>query len=316
VNWRGNQATFSEDGGDEAEGFAGRGPRFVVRAARVVFRTLPLPHTRSMLDLWLLSLEVSPSKRDNFPFNLPMFKGGLRLGFGTPVAFFAGENGAGKSTLLEVLALRCALPTLGASETELDASLQSLRLASDQLQLKWRRRATRGFFARAEDFFGFQKRMNQTRRELELQIESYQGELGANREENQGIERAIGFLRGQIHELESRYGGDADARSHSEAFLNAFQSRIGAPGLYLLDEPEAALSPLRQMAFLKLVKDAAEAGSQFIIATHSPLLLRWDGAQIFDFDQIPPQHCEWEELSSVRLWRAFWSAPDSFLRRL
>ncbi len=269
-----------------------------------------------MLDLWLLSLEVVPSERDEFPFSLPMFRGGMRFEFGAPVAFFAGENGAGKSTLLEVLALRCALPTLGASETDFDASLQPLRRASDELRLKWRRRATRGFFARAEDFFGFQKRMNGTRRELELQIESYERELGSNREENKGIERAIGFLRGQIHEIEARYGEDADARSHGEAFLNAFQARIGAPGLYLLDEPEAALSPLRQMAFLKLVKDAVEAGSQFIIATHSPLLLRLDGAQIFDFDQTPPQPNEWEELASVRLWRAFWSTPDSFLRRL
>lgn len=267
-------------------------------------------------SLWLRSLEIIPSKRDGFPFDLPMIRSGFRLDFEGPVTFFAGENGAGKSTLLEVLALRCGFATLGASETEFDSSLKALRLLGDELQLKWRIRATQGFFVRAEDFFGFQKRINQTRRELELQIKSYQAELGSNREENKGIERAIGFIRGQIHELDSRYGEDADARSHGEAFLNAFQARISSPGLYLLDEPEAALSPLRQMAFLKLVKDATEAGSQFIIATHSPLLLRLDGAQIIDFDQVPPQPNEWEELASVRLWRAFWSSPAGFLRRL
>jgi predicted ATPase len=269
-----------------------------------------------MLDLWLRSLEVAPSRREQFPFNLPMMRNGLALNFASPVTFFAGENGTGKSTLLEVLALRCGLPTLGASDTDFDPSLRSLRDLSDDLHLKWRRRATHGFFARAEDFFGFQKRINQTRRDLELQIRDYETQLGDNREENKNIERAIGYIRGQIHELEARYGEDADARSHGEAFLNAFQARISAPGLYLLDEPEAALSPLRQMALLKLVKDAVEVGSQFIIATHSPLLLRLGEVHIIDFDQLPPRICEWEDLSSVRLWRAFWSAPDAFLRRL
>ncbi len=266
---------------------------------------------------WLRSIRLNAEATSTgFPFDLPLVRAGFRLEFEAPVTFFAGENGAGKSTILEALALGCDLPTMGAQDAQHDPTLGSVSALGNAIRFSWRRRTRNGFFFRAEDFFGFQKRMGELKRDLQVQIAAYESDVGDNREENYGIERAIGTLRGQIHELDSRYGEDADARSHGEAFLNAFRARISAPGLYLLDEPEAALSPLRQMAFLKLVKDAVEAGSQFIIATHSPLLLRLDGAQIFDFDSSPVQVCEWDELSSVRLWRAFWSAPDSFLRRL
>ena len=267
-------------------------------------------------SLWLASMNVPASTRGGFPFDLPLVAHGLHLEFSHPVTFFAGENGAGKSTILEVLALAADLPTMGEQDVQLDPTLEGVRALSGSVRLSWRRRARHGFGFRAEDFFGFQKRLEQLKRDLSNQIAAYEGEMSDNREENYGIERAIGYVRGQIHELDSRYGENADARSHGEAFLNAFGARISAPGLYLLDEPEAALSPLRQMAFLKLVKDGVEAGSQFIIATHSPLVLRLPGAQILDFDQMPPTPCEWDELESVRLWRAFWSAPDSFLRRL
>ncbi|BCM93263.1 hypothetical protein IAD21_05152 [Abditibacteriota bacterium] len=269
--------------------------------------------------LWLRSIELEQSlgaPRKDFPFNLPLVQVGLNLQLEAPVTFFAGENGAGKSTLLEALALSCELPTMGSHDAEHDPTLEGVGQLARSLQLGWRRRTRQGFFFRAEDFFGFQERIAQMKRELLAQIASYESELGDNREANHAIQRAIGFIRGQIHALDARYGEDPDARSHGEAFLNAFRARIAAPGLYLLDEPEAALSPLRQMAFLKLVKDAVEAGSQFIIATHSPLVLRMPDAQILDFEGVPPCPCEWEDLASVRLWHAFWSSPESFLRRL
>ncbi len=268
---------------------------------------------------WLRSVElkeINNAPQTAFPFNLPLVREGLSLQLESPVTFFAGENGAGKSTLLEALALSCALPTMGAHDAEHDPTLGGVNQLASLLRLGWRRRTRQGFFFRAEDFFGFQGRVAQMKRDLLEQIAGYESELSDNREANYAIQRAIGFIRGQIHALDARYGEDPDARSHGEAFLNAFRARIAAPGLYLLDEPEAALSPLRQMAFLKLVKDAVEAGSQFIIATHSPLVLRLDDAQILDFDSAPPSSCAWDDLASVRLWHAFWNSPDAFLRRL
>lgn len=269
-------------------------------------------------DVWLrsLSLEATPLSKTGFPYDLPFARAGLNLQLDSPIIFFAGENGAGKSTLLETIALACDLPTMGANDTNEDPSIKSLHPLSHALRLGWRRRTRQGFFFRAEDFFGFQHRLTDLKCDLLDQIAGYESELGDNAEADKGIRRAIGYIRGQIHALDAHYGEDPDARSHGEAFLSAFRARIAAPGLYLLDEPEAALSPLRQMAFLKLMKDAVEAGSQFIIATHSPLLLRTDGAHIFDFDTIPLQRCAWEDLSSVRLWRAFWASPNSFLRHI
>ena len=87
-------------------------------------------------------------------------------------------------------------------------------------------------------------------------------------------------------------------------------------GLYFLDEPEAPLSPLRPLAFLRLMRDAAEGGSQFVIATHSPILLACPDAQIWNFNTVPPQTCAWDDLENVQLWRGFLNSPGSFLRRI
>ena len=87
-------------------------------------------------------------------------------------------------------------------------------------------------------------------------------------------------------------------------------------GLFILDEPETPLSPLRQLALMKLIKSAVEAGGQFVIATHSPILMAYEGAQIWSFDEPPPRVVRWDETEHVRLTRAFLNAPQNFLRRL
>ena len=102
----------------------------------------------------------------------------------------------------------------------------------------------------------------------------------------------------------------------ARAFLSVFEQRLCANGLFVLDEPETPLSPLRQLAFLALMKDAVAHGGQFIVATHSPILMAFEGAQIWSFDQSPPRAVAWDETEHVRLTKAFLSAPDSFLRRL
>jgi predicted ATPase len=127
--------------------------------------------------------------------------------------------------------------------------------------------------------------------------------------------RAQGLARAQRAALIDRYG-DLHARSHGESFLHVFQKRFVPDGLYLLDEPETALSPQRQLAFLAMLKDLEAHGAQFVIATHSPILLAYPGARIYSFDSVPVSEVAYEELDHVVLTRDFLNDPARYLRRL
>jgi len=120
----------------------------------------------------------------------------------------------------------------------------------------------------------------------------------------------------ELGDLERRYGAGLDAHSHGESFLALFQARFVPDGLYLLDEPEAPLSPIRQLALISAIKDMLNRNGQFIIATHSPILMAFPDASLLDFDggQIHP--ARFEELEHVRLMRDFLQDPQAFLRNL
>jgi predicted ATPase len=116
--------------------------------------------------------------------------------------------------------------------------------------------------------------------------------------------------------LAQRYGEDVDGYSHREIFLKLFQARFVPGGLYLLDEPEAPLSRLRQLAFLYMLHDMVNQDCQFIIATHSPIIMAFSQANILSFDQHPVGKVEYDDLEHVSLTRAFLNDPGAFLRRL
>ena len=267
------------------------------------------------MHLRTLSRKRNASWPDAFPFWVPTIASLSRLEFSTPAAFFVGENGSGKSTLLEALACAARLPTVGGDDVERDDTLCGPRLLASKLSLSWSRPTHRGFFLRAEDYFNFARRINATARELETLAEGYERDFATNPDEI-GAKHAAGYVRGQRQQLRARYGEDADALSHGEGFMNLFAQRLVPNGLYLLDEPEAALSPTRQLAFLSLMKEFAAQNCQFIIATHSPLLLAFPGAQIWSFDGDEIMNAAYDELSHVQLTRAFLSDPEAFLRRL
>ena len=127
---------------------------------------------------------------------------------------------------------------------------------------------------------------------------------------------AKGPHRASMADMERRYGADPDAASHGEAFLRLFGSRLAPGGLYLMDEPEAALSPQSQLAFLSMVKSSIDTGSQFLIATHAPVLMAAPGATILSFDEVPVSAVPFDDLESVRLVREFLNAPERYLRQI
>src|SRR5256885_11194282 len=129
-----------------------------------------------MTHLRSIELREIPAGADHgFPFSVPIIRALGRLRFDQPVTFFVGENGSGKSTLLEGIAAAAGLPTVGAAEVGRDGTLAAQRLLAARLQLTWAKRTHRGFFLRAEDFFGFQRRLVAERRELEERLAGIHG---------------------------------------------------------------------------------------------------------------------------------------------
>jgi predicted ATPase len=167
---------------------------------------------------------------------------------------------------------------------------------------------------RAEDFFGYARKMRQTQEEL-------CEELGRVDEDYKGRSKLASDLARmpyarELGDMQRRYGEGLDSRSHGESFLALFQSRFVPGGLYLLDEPEAALSPSRQLTFISVLKRMLAEDSQFIIASHSPILLAFPQASILNFDGGRIHPVEYDDLEHVQLTRDFLNRPDAFLRHL
>ena len=126
----------------------------------------------------------------------------------------------------------------------------------------------------------------------------------------------MGPVRASLADMEHRYGVNLDANSHGQSFLKLFQSRFVPGGLYLLDEPEAPLSPQSQLALLAMIGDMVKQDAQFIIATHSPILLGAQDATIYNCDRVPIARAEYEELDHVVITRDFLNGRDRYLRHL
>ena len=203
--------------------------------------------------LHLLSVEVHRFKPwpDVFPYSVPLIRDLDRIEFESPVTFLVGENGCGKSTLIEALACAANTVTVGSEGVGSDPTLVPLRELAKDLRLAWSRRNHRGFFMRAEDFFGYARRLAATRNELERDLEDVKRDYADRSPTAQAYARS-GY-EGQLGALQRRYGDGLETRSHGEGFLALFQSRFVPGGFYLLDEPEAPLSPLRQLSFLVLL---------------------------------------------------------------
>jgi predicted ATPase len=249
---------------------------------------------------------------EGFPFSVPALKDLADIGFDVPVTLLVGENGTGKSTLLEALALAADLPAVGSARLASDPTLEAQRRLARLFRLSWRRRSHRGFFLRAEDFFGFQRQLARARADHETEMARIDREMAGASGYARGL--AQGPHRASLSDMARRYGDDPDAASHGEAFLRLFGSRLVPDGLFLLDEPEAALSPQSQLGFLAMVKEAVASGSQFVIATHSPILMAIPSAAILTFDDPPVRRVAYEDLEPVRLMRDFLQAPQRFLR--
>lgn len=264
-----------------------------------------------MIYLRTLALERPPDTPIVYPFTVPAVASLDRLELVTPVTFFAGENGTGKSTLLEAIAAGVGSISVRGGDGQTERALAHVADLASALRFDWSRRTRQGFFLRAEDFFDYCKRMAALVGELGEFAQDFEGRL-----EGQALHLARGAVLGQQRAVVERYGEDLNTRSHGESFLQFFAARFTGPGLYLLDEPDTALSPQRQLTLLAMLKAMVADAAQFIIATQSPILMAFPGAAILSFDRCPPAEVPYDEVDQVVLARAFLNGPEAFLRRL
>ncbi|TWT12516.1 AAA family ATPase [Planomicrobium sp. CPCC 101079] len=220
---------------------------------------------------------------DRYPFNIPSLKNLDSLDLTSAVTFFVGENGSGKSTLLEAIAKKCGFNTAGGGRNNTYDVYGAESALGDYIRLSWMPKVTNGFFMRAESFYHFATHID------EIDSSGFQAYGGRS-----------------LHE-----------QSHGESFISLFLNRFNGRALYLLDEPEAALSPQRQLAFLRILHDlTTQENCQFIIATHSPILLGYPGATILNFDASSINEISYEMTDHYRITKNFLDHREKFLKEL
>jgi predicted ATPase len=221
---------------------------------------------------------VDPSR---YPFNISAFSHGIDIEITSNVTFFVGENGSGKSTLLEAIAENSGFNPEGGSRDHRFSLHQDRSDLASALRLSWSLKVTDGFFMRAESFYNFATYIEQSGSSFD------------------------------------RYGGRSlHEQSHGESFLALFSNRLDR-GTYILDEPEAALSPQRQLSFLSILHRLEKAGrAQFLVSTHSPIILAYPGAVLLSLDGDAIRPVQYEDTEHYRVTKQFLASPERYFRHL
>lgn len=211
-----------------------------------------------------------------------------QLSFGSNVTFFVGENGTGKSTLLEAIAVAYGFNAEGGSKNFNFSTNATHSELFKHIRISRRARAKDGFFLRAESLYNVATNIDDMDKEISFDPPVIEG-----------------------------YGGvSLHKQSHGESFLSIVQNRFFGQGLYILDEPEAALSPMRLMTLMIEMKNLAKKDSQFIIATHSPILMAFPDAEILEFSQDGIKSVNYKDTEHFRITKSFLENPEKMLHYL
>lgn len=239
-------------------------------------------------DLFVKKITLDRENIDNFdvyPFNIDIIKNFTELNITKPVTFLVGENGVGKSTFLEALAINLDLNPEGGSQNFKFSTKNTHSILHKYMHVGKFNKPKTKFFLRAESFYNVSTEI------IRISEEGGQGPIYDS------------------------YGGNLHECSHGESFIKLIQNRFADNGLYILDEPEAALSPSRQMSLLCLIDELVKQGSQFIIATHSPILISYRGGEILDlnnnFNKI-----KYEDTEIYQTYKMYLENPYEMQKRL
>jgi predicted ATPase len=247
---------------------------------------MPAPYLRRV---WLDAARVP--NPEAYPFCLPFLRGGFELDFEAPITIIVGENGTGKSTLLEGIAVLAGYDEAGGGKgyrpVDHSGAIEVMGgTLSKALRAAWLPKITNGWFFRAESFFSVARYLD-----------------GAAREQNE-------FLPGAVPP-------DFLSHSHGEGFLRFFEERCRRQGIFIFDEPESALSPAREIEFLKLLRKMEQSTiTQVIMATHAPMLMAYPGARLLRLSKAGLEPIAVEQTDHYRLMREFFASPQAFIETM
>ena len=222
--------------------------------------------------------------RNHYPFNIDVLQKTRSIRFSSPVTFFVGENGSGKTTLLEALARRCHIHIWSGIERTRSVVNRYEETFFLYIEVEWREDIVPGSFFSSQIFRNFAQLVDEWEADNPGQIDYFGGK-------------------------------SLIAQSHGQSIMSFFKSRYKIKGLYLLDEPETALSPKSQLELLKLLQEMGSLGhAQFIVATHSPILLACPGSVIYSFDHAPMKTIQYEDTEYYRIYKTFMENPAKVLK--
>ncbi len=258
---------------------------------------------------YISSININTERTHPYPFDIPAVKHASHIDLSNPITFLIGENGTGKSTLLETLAYRLQLPHLDGNTYE-KKCFKAAKDLMQHLELKWSIERSVGFFFRAEDFGDYLNSTHRADVDLHNQMLSLQDEVPESI-----IQEMKDNANYQLRRVRMNYGQELDAFSHGEAYMHIMHEMVTTPGIYLLDEPEASLSPAKQLAFIYFLQSHLENNrSQFIIATHSPMLMAYPNASIYEITETEMKQTALEDTDHYSITKTFLNNPESFLR--
>lgn len=246
----------------------------------------------------------------DYPLCSAVLRGFSSLSFSRPVTIFCGENGSGKSTLMALMAAGLSAQAVGGQGVQAQ-KLKAFRQAARHFQFIRSRSPRSCFLFTAEDFSRYldqrQSMADEAREGLRAVREGFEGQSAYAR----GL-ASQPFAR-TLWELETQYDRELLSASHGEGFLSFFAGRLGSGGLYLMDEPEGALSFPNQLSLLALIDQAAAAGGQVIMATHSPVLAAYPNAALLELAEGGIEHTSYERLGSIQFLRHFLAHREGIL---
>jgi predicted ATPase len=260
---------------------------------------------------FIKSFSINTDKKNPFPFNIAAVKFAKQIQLDKRVTIFIGDNGCGKSTLLESIALCLRLPLIGGHIYE-HPGFEAAAILKPFIEIEWNRQTSKGFFFRAEDFGDFINSVENERRKIAGDLSDLKGAV-----DDSIINRMSESMNYSLYQMRKDYGENMQAFSHGEAYLKILQTRIGDKGIFLLDEPEAALSPLKQLSLMFFIMEILKNGNtQFIISTHSPILMGIPGALIYEIQEDSMNAVEYKETDHYRITKTFLNNPDQYLNHM
>jgi predicted ATPase len=260
----------------------------------------------------LKSIEFKKTDEIGYPYDLPFF--GHLLPLTTPITILVGENGAGKSTLLKLLNDVLKLYRIDANESFIRKNQKAFKSTLYLPSITYVRTKPKGFYFSAEDFTTYIQSLEQNRQEAFQALDEIEKEYANKSEFSKSLAR-MPHMR-TLNDIDQMYQKDLLSSSHGEAYLDFFKSRLRTNELYLLDEPETPLSIQNQITMLSVLDDAISRGNQFIIATHSPILMSIPGATIYEISTEGVRSMAYDDIESVRLLKHFLNHKEQFFRHL